>query len=351
MRKLKIVIAAILIVALMVGITACGSKSAPAETQAAVSETTQAAASQVAETTAGPKKLKKVRIGFFGNTCEAGIFAAYEKGFFKAEGLDVELIKGDANTLKDGLATNKIDITDGLLNQWLKPIEQGLNARFVAGIHTGCIQVLVPSDSTITAKDFKGKTIGVPAMGGGPMILVSRLLYQAGLDSKTDVTWKVFPNAELPIALEKGEVDVIAVADPFAQIQVNSGKAKSIYDSAVSEPFNREYCCLAVSNGTLLEKDPSTVAATTRAILKGAEWVNSNQEEIAKIMVEKKYVPGDAAVNAQVLATYNYMPSVEGGQQAVITGAKEMKEIGVLDKDTDADALAKAAFVKLDGVQ
>ncbi len=344
MKKLRTVIGVSLIGALLLSMTACGNKSASTSGQTTIGQT-------AAGTTAS-KELKKLKVGYFGNTCEAGIFAAYEKGFFKEEGLDVELIKGDANTLKDGLATNKIDVTDGLLNQWLKPIEQGLNVKFTAGIHTGCIQILIPADSAITSvKEFKGKTIGVPALGGGPMILVSRLLNKEGLDSKTDVTWKVFPNAELPIALEKGEVDAISVADPFAQIQVNDGKAKSLYDSAVDEPFSLEYCCLVVVNGTLLEKDPAIAAAATRAILKGASWVNSNQQEIAQIEVDKKYVPGDVTVNTQVLANYNFEPSVQGGQDAVTNGAKEMKEIGILEKDTDPDALAKAAFIKLEGVE
>ena len=35
----------------------------------------------------------KVRIGYVGLTREASIFAAYEKGFFKDEGLELELIK------------------------------------------------------------------------------------------------------------------------------------------------------------------------------------------------------------------------------------------------------------------
>jgi len=35
----------------------------------------------------------------------------------------------------------------------------------------------------------------------------------------------------------------------------------------------------------------------------------------------------------------------------VLKAAKEMKAIGVLNKDTDAEALAKASFVRLKGVQ
>lgn len=151
------------------------------------------------------------------------MFAAYENGYFKEEGLDVELIKGDHATLKESLATGKIDATDGVLQQWIKPVEQGLNVKFTAGIHNGCLQVLLPKNSPIkSVKDFKGKTIG-----GGPMNMTSRLLFQAGLDVKKDVSWRAFPAAELELALEKGEVDIIALPDPLAQIIVDKGKAVS----------------------------------------------------------------------------------------------------------------------------
>ncbi len=281
------------------------------------------------------------------------MFAAYEKGFFQEEGLEVELIKGDANTLKEGLATGKVDATDGLLMQWLKPIESGLNIKFTTGLHTGCIQVLAPANYTqfTSFKDLKGKKIGVPAIGGGPMILVARLLSNEGLDTQKDVEWKVFPNSELPLAMERGEVDFISVADPFAQLTVDQGKARSIYNSATDVPFKDEYCCLLVINGDLLEKDPDTAAAITRAFMKGATWVNSNQKEIAQIEVDKKYVPGDPETNLKVLSSYNYNPSVEGGANAVLNSAIEMKKIGVLAKDTDPEALAKNSYVSLKGVQ
>lgn len=332
LKRSRIFISSILTVALAISLTGCNGQS-----KKTGSDSTN--------------KVKKINVGYFGNTCEAPIFAAYEKGFFKEEGLEVEMVKGDANTLKDGLATGKVDITDGLVMQWLKPIESGLDIKFTAGLHTGCIQVLTPPNSNIKSfKELKGKKIGVSAIGGGAMILASRLLTLEGLDSQKDVEWKVFPNSELPIALEKGEVDVISVSDPFAQIQINSGKAKSMYNSAKDAPFKDEYCCLTVVNGKLIEKDPETAAAATRAIMKGAKYVSENPKEIAKIEVEKKYVPGDVEVNASILASYNYIPSIKGGADAVNSLSKEMKKLGLLNKDTDAEALAKSSFVKLKGV-
>jgi len=297
-------------------------------------------------------QLKKVTIGNFGTTCEAPLFAAYENGYFKEEGLDVELIKGEPGVLKDSLATNKIDATDGVLMQWIKPAEQGLDVKFTAGIHTGCLQVLVPANSNIkTVQDFKGKTIGVTGMGGGPMNMVSRLLADGGVDFKNDITWKVFPAPELEQALEKGEVDIIALPDPIAQMIIDKGKARSFLNMAKDEPFKSEYCCLVVVTGKLAKEDPATAAAITRGFLKGARWVAANPMEAAKLISEKKYVPGDVEVNAKTLAGYNYVPSVDGGQKALHLAAKGMKDIGILEKSTDTDELAKSLFLKLPGVE
>ena len=46
----------------------------------------------------------KVRVGYIGLTCEAPIYVAYEKGFFREEGLEPELVKCNWATYKDALA-------------------------------------------------------------------------------------------------------------------------------------------------------------------------------------------------------------------------------------------------------
>ena len=83
----------------------------------------------------------KVRIGYIGLTCEASIFMAVEKGFFKEEGLDVEMVKCDWKNYKDTLALGGYDMTKHLVMYFLKPIEQGLDVKFTGGIHRGCLRV------------------------------------------------------------------------------------------------------------------------------------------------------------------------------------------------------------------
>jgi NitT/TauT family transport system substrate-binding protein len=77
----------------------------------------------------------KVRVGYIGLTCEAPIFTAYEKGFFKEEGLDVSLVKCEWANYKDVLALGGFDVTHHLVMYFLKPVEQGLDVKFTGGIH------------------------------------------------------------------------------------------------------------------------------------------------------------------------------------------------------------------------
>src|SRR6266480_5248821 len=152
----------------------------------------------------------KIRVGYIGLTCEAPIFTAVENGFFKEEGLDVELVKCEWANYKDVLALGGYDITHHLVMYFLKPIEQGLDVKFTAGIHRGCLRVQAGTKSDIhSIKDLRRKRIGVPGMGTPPFIFANRVLGANGIDAGKDVTWLVYPAGELGLALDKGDVDAV----------------------------------------------------------------------------------------------------------------------------------------------
>ena len=295
--------------------------------------------------------LTRVRVGYIGLTCEAPIFSAYENGFFKEEGLDVELIKCDWSTYKDVFALGRFDITHHLVMYFLKPIEQGLDVKFTAGIHRGCLRVQAASSGNIhTLEDLRGKRIGVPGMGTPPFIFANRVLGANGIDPGKEISWKVFPAGELGLALDKGEVDAVANAEPIGSLLLADGKVRNIADQANDEKYRDEYCCAVVVNGKFLARDPKAAAAATRALLKGAKWVEANPAAAARLSVEKKYLASNVDLNTQALAHLRYIPSVSGGEAAVNSAALEMKKAGMLSPSTDVPELAKRAFVHLDGV-
>ena len=121
---------------------------------------------------------------------------------------------------------------------FLKPIEQGLNVKFLGGIHTGCLRVQAAAKSEIhSVADLRGKRIGVPGMGTPPFIFATRALSNAGINAAKEIEWKVFPPAELGLAIDKGEVDAVANAEPIGSLLLSSGKVRNVADKRSMIPI------------------------------------------------------------------------------------------------------------------
>ncbi len=293
----------------------------------------------------------KVRVGYIGLSCEAPIFVAIEKGFFKEEGLEIELVKCNWAAYKDALALGSFDITHHLTMLFLKPIEQGLDVRFLAGIHRGCLRVQAGVKTNIhTVEDLKGKRIGVPGMGTPPFVFANRVFGMHGIDAGKDIIWKVFPAGELGLALDKGEIDAVADSEPIGSLLLAEGKVRNVADQIMDEPYNQEYCCEVIANGKWVDANPKAAAAATRAMLKGAKWVETNPKAAAILAVEKKYLASTPELNTIALARLRYIPAVQLAEDSLHTAAREMKVAKMLAPETDTEALARRAFMHLDGV-
>lgn len=293
----------------------------------------------------------KIKIGYIGLTCEAPLFVAQEKGFFKDEGLEIEMVKTPWAEFKDVLGLGGFHVAHQPVMAYLKPIEQGMDVKMTAGVHLGCLRVQVPTNSPI--KDIaglKGKRIAVPGMGTPPFIFANRVLGDNGMDPKLDVQWKVFPSSELGLAMEKGEVDAIATAEPIGALLVIEGKARTIADQAIDKPYAGEYCCGVLMNGKYVAANPEASAAATRAVLKGAKWVETNPRAAARLMITKGYVASSPEINTQVLGQLRFIPAIVEGEKAVMSAAKSMQHAGMFEASQDMEKLFGNVFAKLPGL-
>jgi len=299
----------------------------------------------------------QLKVAYLGLTCEAPIFVAQEKGFFKEEGLDVQLVATDWDRLREGLGTGRFDANHTLIMYLLKPIENGTDLKITGGIHTGCLRLQKAVGSDIkTVKDLKGKKIGIPThLGSPPYLFASRVLAANGIDPRPDkepkeVEWIAFPPSELELALKDKRVDAVATSDPIGTILIGKNLVEVLADQAVDAPYSEEYCCAAVVSGKLARDNPKAAARVTRALLKGAKWVNENPTAAANLSVEKKYIASTAEINAQALSKLRYIPGVSRCRESVEQAAKDMKKAHLLKDDTDPEELAKRAWLDLDGV-
>ena len=125
---------------------------------------------------------------------------------------------------------------------------------------------------------------------------------------------------------------------------------RNLSDQALDEPYAQEYCCSVIVNGKFLANNPEKTAAATRAMLKGAKWVETNPAAAARLSVEKGYLGSYPELNTVAISKLRYIPSVSGAEKAVNSAAAEMKLAGMLTAQTDVPALAKKAFVNFEGV-
>ena len=242
----------------------------------------------------------------------------------------------------------------GPTGKLLQPIENGLPIKFTTGLHTGCTKLLVPGDSDIKSiADLKGKKIGVPGLADAATVVSKRSLSAAGIgvtEQNMEVEFSVYSRNDLPQALENGAVDAIALGDPTASIAEEQYGLTPLIDTATDPKYKDEYCCNAFVTSKLAAENPKAAAAFTRAVQKASQWVQENPDETAKIIVDKQYVSGDVDFCAQILKTYNYKPSVQGGYDALKLNAEELSKIGVLKEGTDAQKFADNAYIFFDDV-
>ncbi len=299
----------------------------------------------------GATGTRKVKLAYLGLTCEAAMFVAIEKGFFREEGVDVELVKTDWDGLRDGLGLGRFDANYTLIMYMLKPIEQGLDVKMTGGIHAGCLRVQAGSKGSIrTVADLKGKKIGIPTMGSPPFLFASRALAAAGLNPSKDVDWIAIAPDVMGLALDNGQVDAVADSEPLGSILEAAGKVRTVADQAADLPYRDEYCCATVVSGKFAARDPLAAAKVTRGLLKAAQWVGENPTAAANLSVEKKYIASSAKLNAQAISKLHYMPGVSGCRDSIGLAASELKAAGLLKSSTDPAELAKRAWLDLDGV-
>jgi NitT/TauT family transport system substrate-binding protein len=296
----------------------------------------------------------KVGIGITAGLCTAPFFIANEKGFYAEEGVKFEEIRIDVNQTHQLLTTGQIDATNFLLSGLIQPLSNGLDVKIPLGLHTGCIKVLAaPASDIKTAADLRGKRIGVAGLGAPPALMAQRCLARIGINvgpANGEVEWVIFAGPDLPLALERGQVDAIAINDPAAWIVEKAGKGRVIIDTTTDDYLKDEICCVVEASAQVYKNHPEALAKFVRALQKAARYVEENPEETARLMAEKQYVAGDPAVNAQVLRAYSYRASVSGAREAILRNTRELQQIGIVDASVDVDAVVNGTFAALPGV-
>ncbi|MDR0640834.1 MAG: ABC transporter substrate-binding protein [Treponema sp.] len=296
----------------------------------------------------------KIGRGVSVGLCASPFVIAEALKYYEEEGLKWESITMETGTSNLLLTNGTVDVTNNLLATLIQPIANGLEVKIPLGIHTGCQKVLVRADSDIrTPADLRGKKIGTSGMATSSTVITQRYLAELGIGvtvENLEVEWVIYQSADLPLALERGQVDAIALGDPTAYITEQETGARVIINQATDDYLKDEFCCVVVASTGFIKDHPQAAAKFVRAIQRAAAFVQENPEETARILQEGNYVAGDPAVNAAILKTYNFKASVSEAQTAIARNTRDLQRINLVDKDIDGDRLTRQVFVALDGV-
>ncbi|MEV0582412.1 ABC transporter substrate-binding protein [Nonomuraea sp. NPDC050310] len=241
----------------------------------------------------------------------APVQIAIDKGFFKAEGLNVKVqtIQGGAAAMGE-LASGKLDVLHSNYVSALKASAENVaKLKVIAEAYVAKpnnFLLMAKKDSPVTSMaDLKGKKIAVNTLNNVATLTVSAQLEVAGLKPE-DVQFVEHPFPEMPGMLEQGQIDAAFLPEPFHELAASKNGAKTITDLMQGPTADFPIAGYLVTE-EFASKNPKTVAAFQRGLTKAIELAISNSDEVDAAL--PKYTKIDQAT-ADLMQLGGYSTSV-----------------------------------------
>ena len=234
--------------------------------------------------------------------------AAIELGFFRAQGMDVELeMVFPVGRAMEALRDRRVDFVAGPAHATLSafPGWQGAKLLVALSQHTFWLLVL-RSDLEVRPGDVaavKGLRIGAAP---GPDTALRRLLAEAGVDpAADDVALAPVPGSgdagvsfgvHAARALEEGTIDGFWANAMGAEVAVRSGIGSVVLDPrrGLGPPAAKDFTFAAlVTTDRLIEDSPAAVEAAVRAVVEAQRALRADPSQA--VAVGQRLFPPDEA--------------------------------------------------------
>jgi NitT/TauT family transport system substrate-binding protein len=237
---------------------------------------------------------------------------AEQLGYFKAEGLDVEIsdFAGGARALQAAQA-GSADVVSGAYEHTihLQSKNQVFQSFVLQGrapqIAVGVSRRAMPGYRSVA--ELRGKKIGVSAPGSSTNMVANLVLLRAGLKA-SDVSFVgVGTSGDALAALRSGQVDALSNTDPVMTMLEQKGEVRIISDTRTLKGTQEVFggpmpaACLYAPL-EYVQKNPNTCQAMANAIVHALKWLQTaGPSDIIKTVPES-YLLGDRAM---YLASFN----------------------------------------------
>lgn len=314
----------------------------------------------------GEQDLVTVRVGAPFSFTDAPVFIADELGFFRQEGIEIEVTR--FATLSDQtalLASGDLDVGLGSVSAGIvNAVAQGTPIKIVAGKGSspeGYGYPLIGSTELIESgrlskpADVRGMRVGTATPGGTIEALWAKLLQEAGLEW-TDIEPIALGMPEQVALFSKGGIDVSLMLEPFASQVTETGDGTLWMTS--DEIIPDLQAGVVAYGGPFMEKNRDTGVAFMRAYLRGAEvfsqaitekgWTGARADDVLPIVskytetpentirtIKPQYISPDGAVNVESIDVSIEMWRWIGRVAEAGTAAEDIVDMSFVEEASD----------------
>lgn len=285
-----------------------------------------------------------LRIAYLRTFAMMPLFYAEEKGYFKAEGLDVQDIAlNNGPAAAAAVVSGAADIAESanvpviLAIAHREPIRMFLTENYEQYPKPVFVYLVATRRSGVTTlAGLKGKTVAINAVTSDCALILRDHLRSAGLAGNA-VKLIVIPFPEIPAALQLGEADAACLVEPFFTSVMHSHATPATILAAGSlanlKELGRAPLDGFYAREDWLQKNPKTAAAFMRALIKAAHELVANPPVYRKLLVERFKVPQALAAAMPVDLNPGDFVVQPAGYQSVIDG---LVRTGLLKKPMKA---------------
>ena len=222
-------------------------------------------------------------------------FVALEKGFYKREGLDAELISvRNAVTAVQALLGNQIHFIFSVGPQ-MPSIWEGSDIVLLAQQIGRPTFSMIATQDIKTVADLKGKKIGV-SFGGSTFSGTKALLELYKMNPDKDVQYISIPGSQPKIAaMQQGIIQAALLAPPSDYVALKAGFKRL---ANLADLFKDTAFTGLAATGKTIKENPQFVKRMVRAIVRGVIHTRDYPEDAIHTMMKHWRMERDVSVDA-----------------------------------------------------
>ena len=233
---------------------------------------------------------QKIRIAYSSrsNTITPFYIAA-SKGFFREEGLDVELIQVSPRLGALAVMNGDVSFTTSFTSTF-RGILRGLPLKLILVALKKGIYFLVVRPEIKDVQDLKGKKLGVATIRGTDQLVAEELLRSKGFNP---ALLQQIVIGETPLraqALVAGIVQVVSLSPPHDLVLQQMGYKVLAGPPEVGLPASGLF-----TSDRLLKENPQAVKRTLHALIKANRFITENRQETIAVMLKSLPQPQEVA--------------------------------------------------------